>query len=153
MEAQTQQSIRSFFEQSLREYWQERYAAHQKGTSSRARFLEGHYLKAPTGLNASIHDAYGYYIQHVRDQDWGNAHLIHLWIGETEVYAVHVTTEGDDGWIEVFTAEGELAGAARRYMELLAWEDSSEGIRERVQNGSFPPALADRAERTLWGKS
>jgi hypothetical protein len=72
-------------------------------------------------------------------------------VGDQPVYAVRVTTDGDDGWLELYDERGTELGVGRTYVELIAWGDRAT-IRAAVENGEFPPELSDRDTRTLWGK-
>ena len=57
-------------------------------------------------LPASVRESYGYYYTNVEENDWGTARIYeHEFEGQT-VYAVTVTTDGDDGYIETFDAAG-----------------------------------------------
>jgi hypothetical protein len=103
-------------------------------------------------LPRSVQKAYDYYVEQVEDEDWGTAVLFRVPIeGVGTTYAVRVTTDGDDGWLEVFDDQGRNAGVGRTYIELVAWGPAA-AIREQVDTGEYPPKLANRNELTLWGR-
>ena len=70
-------------------------------------------------------------------------------------YAIRVTTDGNDGWIEIFNEPSESLGAARTYFEVMSWRepetlrknylDLSEG---KYQN--FEAEIEEMEKYTLW---
>lgn len=153
-------TIHTQFADHLYAAWRERYAAAQRGEESAAPLLPGSRMpwewqrEILSALPAPVRAAYEYYDTHVQQADWGT---VALWKAAAEgdganIYAVHVTTDGDDGWLELYAEDGGWLGGARRYLELLAWDDDVAALRALVASGDYPPALDDRATRTLWGK-
>jgi hypothetical protein len=149
--------IRADFEHRLREYEARQYAAAQQGADAQERFLDEYTIpreaveQEAATIPPTVRDAYAYYRGTVEAQDWGSVRLYRVPVGEQPVYAVRVTTDGDDGWLELYDEQGTELGVGRTYLELVAWGDRAT-IRAQVQSGEFPPELSDRATRTLWGK-
>ena len=71
----------------------------------------------------SVHAAHDYYLNTVEKQDWGSVSLYKVPVGDQPIYAVRVTTDGDDGWLELYDAQGTELGVGRTYLELIAWGD------------------------------
>jgi hypothetical protein len=164
----TGDTARAFFARALHSYWQEEYAAYQAHRPSRNAppgvtpavgeqagqwFLFAFRLERallPT-LPEPVRQAYAFYFHAVEAHDWGNVYLYGVSLAGTPLYIIRTTTDGDDGWVELYDGAGALLGAGRTYIELVAWGEQAT-IRSQVATGDFPPALADRAARTLWGK-
>jgi hypothetical protein len=149
--------IRAEFETWLREYWVRQYVATQQGADAQERFLDEYTIpheaveQEAATIPPGVRDAYAYYLGTVEAQDWGSVRLYRVPVGDQPVYAVRVTTDGDDGWLELYDEQGTELGVGRTYLELVGWGDRAT-IRAQVQSGEFPPQLSDRATRTLWGK-
>ena len=118
---------------------------HQAMLEANRQACFGQHEVAPDGLPAGVRDALAFYTRNVPAEWWGAPRLLRY----DEFYAVRVTTDGDDGWLEVYALDGSLLGAARTYLELLAWGDR-DAVRAMVHRGSYPPELADRMARTLY---
>ena len=146
---------RQFVENSLREYWEERGKVYLENREPEEEFLQSymiHSLHLPenrTGIPESVLEANDFYNQHCGN--WGGAAVYELNVEGKPTYIVRVSTDGDDGWVEVFNEEGHLLGAARTYIELVAWGYVGT-IRNYVFNGKFPDELKDRQIRTLWAQ-
>jgi hypothetical protein len=140
--------IRRFYEQELRAYWAEA----DRGV------LDQYRLESPSGdeqrrhLPRSVQKAYAFYKEQVQDEDWGNVYLLQVPVeGVGPTYAVRVTTDGDDGWLEVFDAQGRNAGVGRTYLEWIAWGPAA-AIRAQVDTGEYPARLADKLPPILRDK-
>ena len=149
--------IRTEFENRLKQYWDARYAAARQDVDVQERFLDAYKIPReavqqgqPT-IPPSVQEAYAYYLQTVEAQAWGSVALYRVPVGDQPVYAVRVTTDGDDGWLELYDDQGTELGVGRTYLELVGWGDRAT-TRAQVQTGEFPPELSDRDTRTLWGK-
>ena len=149
--------IRTEFENRLQQYWAARYAAAQQDVEMQERFLDAYKIPRETMqqeaslVPPTVRDAYAYYRGTVEAQDWGSVRLYRVPVRDQPVYAVRVTTDGDDGWLELYDDQGTELGVGRTYLELVGWGDRAT-IRAQVENGEFPPELSDRDARTLWGK-
>ena len=141
-----------FVEHELKAFWQARYTAYLAGEESLTRFLQP-FERTPTAtLPTTVAEAYQFYFAAVQAADWGNVYLIQSSVEGQLFYLIHVTTDGDDGWIELYGLDGSLLGAARRYLELVEWDDQA-SLRQQTNTGEFPAALQARFGETLWGKS
>jgi hypothetical protein len=149
--------VQAAYAAALQRYWQDAYAGYQAARADDAaagelpRFLAPYHLdrSALPELPTAVQDAYSYYQRQVEAKDWGSVYLYAVPILSAQTYAVRTTTDGDDGWLEIYAADGALLGAARTYIELVAWDDVA-ALRAQTATGAFPPTLADRQMRTLW---
>ncbi|MCU0551808.1 MAG: hypothetical protein MUC48_20905 [Leptolyngbya sp. Prado105] len=88
----------------------------------------------------SVLDAYDYYVAEVEAADWGTVSATIEKIQNQEVLAITVTTDGSDGWVELFDLEGKQLGAARTLEEWTAWGNINE-IRAFTQTSDLPQDL------------
>ncbi len=148
MDASTQ-AIRQWYERALHAYWLGEYRAYLHGEETLAEFLEAYSIAPLAELPAPAAQAYTYYDERVQQRDWGNVRSYRVAIDGTTTYAIYVTTDGDDGWLEIYAADGTLLGAARTYIELIGWSDVA-FIRAQTEDKGFPVGMDLSA--TLWGK-
>jgi hypothetical protein len=82
--------------------------------------------------------AHAHYKMHVQDQDWGSVRVYRVPTDGPVTYAVRVTTDGDDGYLEVYDEGGTLLVAGRTSVEAIAW-----GSRDwvRAQEGKSYPRI------------
>ncbi|NJN30491.1 MAG: hypothetical protein HC824_08740 [Synechococcales cyanobacterium RM1_1_8] len=103
-------------------------------------------LKQPEnreGMPAAMLAAYDYYAEQIAAQDLGRVDGVTLLVGEQITFGVAVTTDGEDGWIEVYDIEGQLLGAARTYLDQVQWGER-EQMRSLVETSALPPELEAR---------
>jgi hypothetical protein len=140
-------------------YWQEQYRNYCQGDEGdpedfalyRHAVMAVREMADPPGIPPAVLDAYGFYGQQVEERDCGVVTVAQLPVDEQDTFAVFVTTDGDDGWLEVFDSNGTTLGTARVYLELLLWGAQSD-IRAMVHTGAYPIAAETLAAQTLWGK-
>ncbi|GAB4459533.1 MAG: hypothetical protein OHK0037_05070 [Elainellaceae cyanobacterium] len=152
----------------LKDFWQAKYAAYQSGEDAaeemplrqnailpgNASAIAGIGIAGAPPLPANVQAAYDFYHENVMQHDWGSVSVSQMPMEgapDGAVYAVVTTTDGDDGWLELFDLDGNPLGAARTYLELVSWGDP-EVLREQVHTGAFPEELETRMDTTLWGK-
>ncbi len=143
------ESVKDYLQQELYDFWLTKYRAYMQEIDDHAEFLEECRIDRSTELPGKAAEAYEFYYKNIMQQDLGSVNAYTVDIDDQLVCLVEATTDGDDGWIEAYDMQGELIGAARRYIELLAWGDVEE-IRSLVQNNDLPTNLD--ASATLWGK-
>ena len=144
-------AAQAFVERELLVFWQERYAAYRSGQERTIRFLQSAEVAPTSALPPAVAQAYQFYVDRVEAVDWGNVYLLHPTVQGRPFYLIYVTTDGDDGWLELYGRDGSFLGAARRYLELVTWDDQ-QTLRQQTANGEFPAALQHRMANTLWGK-
>jgi hypothetical protein len=153
--------VQDWYTNRLKEYYSQYYRAsvafdegesdddaealYPKNTELGSALVAVEPAKLPDGARA----AYAYYKKHVMDEDWGTVRAYRISVAETVTFAIRVTTDGDDGWLEVYDENGALVGAGRTYIELVAWH-TPEQIRGLIAGRNLPPGLDPKA--TLWGK-
>jgi hypothetical protein len=148
---------RTFFEERYAEWWSGVYAAQEAGVEYVGPALLAEYALSPEArdaatLPAQVIAALDFYFTEVEAQDWGNVTLHFVDspdAGGEPLWAIRTSTDGDDGWLEVYAADGELLGAARTWIELIAWNPRPQA-RAMVGSRDYPASLADRNDRTLW---
>lgn len=141
----------AFVERELRVFWQERYAAYRAGQERTTRFLQPWEVVPTATLPPAVAQAYQFYLDKVEAADWGNVYLLQPRVQGRSFYLIYVTTDGDDGWLELYGRDGTFLGAARRYLELVSWGDP-QMLRQQTATGEFPTALKHRLADTHWGK-
>lgn len=147
----TPAATQAFVEQELRTFWQGRDAAYLVGEESLLRFLQPLELVPTPDLPRPVAQAYAFYVAAVERADWGNVYLLQPTVQGRPFYLIYVTTDGDDGWLELYRSDGSSLGAARRYLELVEWSDVAT-LRAQTGTGEYPAALRTRFAETLWGK-
>jgi hypothetical protein len=70
--------------------------------------------------------------------DWGAAWIHRQRIGAADVFYVHVGTDGDGGWLEVFDDAGTFLLAASLDGDRIIWE-TRDVARARIASGEPPP--------------
>jgi hypothetical protein len=145
-------AAQEFVEHEYREFYGALAVACAEHRDSDRAFLGGESfenLQLPQSrvdLPTPVLNAYDFYNKHCGD--YGGARIYKAQIEEQDIYIVRVTTDGDDGWVEIFDGAGQQLAAGRTYIELISW-----GAVEEVRSYSgteFPAALDDRQTRTMW---
>ncbi len=150
--------VRQFCESELKAYWQKKYTAYCEGQETNIPLSLCQNLLTPLqvaqnrdGIPQRVLDAYKFYDEYVMQQDWGSVTLARVAIADQDTYVIRVTTDGDDGWLEIFDTTGKVLGAARTYLELVSWGEIKP-IRAAVDTGEYPAELEARMDSTLWGR-
>ncbi|NEN92773.1 MAG: hypothetical protein F6K48_29310 [Okeania sp. SIO3H1] len=133
----------------LLNYWQKCYTEFIENRDTDEQIWDDRELN-PEELSENAYAAYQFYRETVEMGDWGSVLAYRMEVEEEAIEIVYVVTDGDDGWLEAYDLDGNILGAARRYIELLAWKNV-EDVRGQVETGGFPPEL--NRESTLWGRS
>ncbi len=149
-------SIRAWYSERLREFTDARYQLYLSNSDANDELNPKHHELSPAAekvqrdvwplLPAEVREAAQFYYGRVEAEDWGSVGVYRVPAGTTATLAVRVTTDGDDGWLEVYDLQGQLLGAGRTYIELIAWAPREE-VREQFGD-NWPEAL-DRS-KTLW---
>jgi len=86
-----------------------------------------------SGLPAELGAAFDYYYEKVEQQDWGSVRTLAMEVDGQTAYAVTVTTDGDDQYLELFAADGTPLASGMKYPdEAPAWDATFGGIRSKV---------------------
>lgn len=143
MNTQVQHNVQTL----LQDYWNNKYQAYKRGEEIEEEFLQHSKVDRDGAVPEAVKEAIQYYYENVEKRDVGVVRLYQLSVENTNVFVVRTTTDGDDGWVELFNENGESLGVGRTYIELVAW-DEPEALRAQTQNGEYPAQL-DTAS-TLW---
>lgn len=151
----TRRKIRHQYETLLRHWLARSYEAYKAGEEwlPEYRFHEaeqdvrGQIDRFPV----PIQTAFRYYLEHVENADFGNVRLRQVPTLPVPTIAVRVTTDGDDGWLEIYTLDGQRIGVGRTYLELVGW-GATAPIRTQTDTAKFFPGFQTRFDQTLWGK-
>ena len=143
---------RAIIESHMHFFWSTRYAAYSNDQEDDNNFLEVYKRSRQTlaATPSTVQAAHSYYYENVESADWGSVRLYFVPLGEHGFFVVRTTTDGDDGWIELFGQDGVELGFGRTYIEQIGWT-TQEVLRAQVDSGDFPPTLENRYEQTLWG--
>lgn len=144
--------IKRHYEELYESHTLKQYRAYIRNEESDEEVLLGRYLldihrnpELLQNLPESVKASYAYYSG--RDIGWLRVCQVEY---ENDVtYAVLLSTDGDDGWLEIYDQHGKEIGVGRTYIELIGWGKVDE-IRAQVQDFSFPRSLQDKEKRTLW---
>lgn len=138
--------IRRAIEVQLQNYWQELYNEYIEDGETDAEIWDGREIEVEQ-LADNPKTAYQFYRETVEMEDWGSVRAYRTELEGEAIDIIYVVTDGDDGWLEAYDDRGNLIGAARRYIELLAW-GNVEDLRGQVKTLEFPSELDKNA--TLW---
>ena len=105
-------------------------------------------------LPDSLQEALWFYQESVEQADWGSVWLYQMPIADNlpphcAFVAVETSTDGDDGWVELYLPTGEALGFGRTYLELVYWGEKVPN-RRYVRTGEFPRQAAQRQQRTMF---
>jgi hypothetical protein len=139
--------VRNFYEAQLRSYWQAQFAAFQKEEEQAGIFLGSFLLDQSALLPPTVQKALAFYEQQIVDHDLGSTRIFRVPVNGQDTYALEVTTDGSDGWLEVYDSNGDPLGYGRTFIELVSW-GSKDAIRALVDDFEFPPGF-DPA-KSLW---
>ena len=154
---------RHFYENSILSYFIQQYEAFLKDEELDARPFEDFQIDRneedlPEQVKASVQ----FYLDQIESKDIGAVRLHRIPFAKTLVdsrakeeqehfFITRTTTDGDDGWVELFTSNGDAMGYGRTYIELVSWGEKDD-IRALTESSEFPADLDNRNEQTLWGK-
>jgi hypothetical protein len=155
--SKSNKAAQDWYGHRLAEYFQRRYLAMLEGEEDEeAVELGDEAVRIPREefgpLPEEVRTAHAYYHQHYTQADIGSARVYRVPTGRKTTYAVRVTTDGDDGYLEVYDERGGLLAAGRTYLELIAWGDREWLRAQALTPGELPPELQQITWKTLWGK-
>lgn len=151
----TRRKIRRQYETMLALWWKHSYEAYKAGEEWLPEYRFHEEEKDLRGqmehLPEPIQTAFRYYLEHVEDADFGNVRVRQVPTLPVPTIAVRTTTDGDDGWLEIYTLDGQRIGVGRTYLELVGW-GATAPIRAETDTAGFFPSFQARFGQTLWGK-
>jgi hypothetical protein len=85
------------------------------------------------GVPDAVKQSLAYYTTNAEDNDWGTAHLVKAQVEGDDVWAVITTTDGDDGYLEVFDGAGrELGSALKMDGDPAQWDAEFGAVRAQL---------------------
>lgn len=81
-------------------------------------------------LSDEVKDAWDYYFFKIEQADWGTARLYRLVVDDMTIYTIWATTDGDDGWLEVYDVQGNKLCVGKIDIDTVNWRGIE--IREEV---------------------
>lgn len=133
---------RSYQAYKAGEEWLPEYRFHEAEEDVRAQIDH---------LPTAVQEAFRYYFEHVENADWGNVYVRKVPTLPVPTIALRIRTDGDDGWLEVYSLEGQRVGVARTYLELADWGPTLP-LRHQTDTGAFFKSFEGRFGQTIWGK-
>lgn len=132
--------------QTIRDIWANQHAQAYQAQDSEVQSFQANPSisldlsdeKVRSTVPQPVLEAYDYYLNQI--SDWGSVSVAQEKIQNQDIYAVTVSTDGDDGWAELFDAEGQELGAARTLCEKVAWDDINT-VRSYTKNSELPSEL------------
>jgi hypothetical protein len=148
------ESVKQVYVQRLRTHYLAQYKAYCQEQELGDRYDLGQEHLISEAAISTLPEAVSSLWQTALDQgDSYYPKVYRLAIDGQDTYAVRVTTDGDDGWLTIFDAEGQLLASAQTYLEVVAWADISliSGQLNEIFKAPIPGFEAAQSQ-TLWGK-
>lgn len=76
-------------------------------------------------LPNNVKQAYDFYKENVEDADFGCARVYSIPVDNVPVYAVAVITDGDDGYLEIYSKSGEEIACGKNDCDTINWSDKA----------------------------
>ena len=149
-------AVQQFYVQRFREYYAARYKAYQTGSElDDLHELGQANLIADAGrdrLPAPIHP---FWEAAIAEGDSYYPAIYKLSVQDQDTYALRITTDGDDGWLVIFDAEGNLLASAQTYIEVIIWAEDAvlKSINPATLLKTSLPGIEAAASQTLWGQA
>lgn len=106
--------------ETIRHYFEEQF---KKGQT-----IDNEYLISRNEFEASrrsypqlVREAYDLYFEEVECGDWGSVRFYMMPVAEEDVFIIHTTTDGDDGWLELIALDGSPLGLGKTYLDEIKW--------------------------------
>lgn len=150
-DAGTIEAVKRGYELSLRDQVWREYQAYLARKEPPRGWLESWRINPETEyLPESVANAYSFYRRNIDERDVGSTRLFRLSMAGSLSYAVRTTTDGDDGWLEVFDGFGRPVGAARTYLEWVAWDEAARVRSVATGEGPEISGLVGAGARSFW---
>ncbi|MBD3884368.1 hypothetical protein IFO70_21735 [Phormidium tenue FACHB-886] len=144
------EAVKQVYAQRLREYYEARYESYRSGTELDDPYELGQQNLVLDGkreeLPAPVREVWEMAI------DKGESYyptIYQIPVQEQDTYAVRIRTDGDDGWLAIFNAEGDLLALAQTYIEVVVWADIDSLPIDNLLSVSVP-GIEEAASQTLW---
>ncbi|MEM6398277.1 MAG: hypothetical protein AAF741_18140 [Bacteroidota bacterium] len=138
-------AAKAHFTEAWMAHWKADYAAYLADRDFDVKFMIDQQQADDSQAPDRVQRAFRYYSENVENEDFGWVRLFR----HPTYWAVLTTTDGDDGWIELYTPEGETLTGGRSWLELIHW-DERDVLRGQTKTGDLPDELVDREADTIW---
>lgn len=91
-------------------------------------------------LPNSVWESYKLYNK-AEEGDWGKAYGLRITIEGQDTLIIRTTTDGGDGWLEVFNAQGNNLASARTNYNAIAWRPMFQIRQYFLSENKYPPEL------------
>jgi hypothetical protein len=100
-------------------------------------------MKQVAKLPKGVQEAFNFYFKNVETADWGSVGVYKLKVDGQQVYAVHTSTDGDDGYSELFNHAGKrLATGLSGFKDnghggfdnITTWDTTLGTVRAKIQS-------------------
>lgn len=121
----------------VRQFYEAKIASNQDRFEAFARDESLGNLRDPVErakIPRQVLEACDFYYRNVLENDWGNVRVFRIPVDGAPTFAVRVTSDGGDGWLEVFDERGGTLGTARTDCGLVQWRPRDE-IRKHATDG------------------
>ncbi len=106
-------SIRTFFENLLQ---------NRQSIEGNFHIPRSEYEAAKKAYPQLVREAYDLYYENVECGDWGTVRFYLMPVRDEEIFVIQTTTDGDDGWLEVYDLTGNPLGLGKTYLEEIEWK-------------------------------
>ncbi len=110
----TPESVKKIFDDACKNSDGDRFFAYELGTRIDKNDLPN-----------NVKEAYNFYKIHVEDADFGGVAVHQISVDAVPVYAVIVVTDGDDGYLEIYSQTGEEIACGKNNDEEITWSDKA----------------------------
>lgn len=99
-------------------------------------------MKLVAKLPKAVQEAFHFYFNNVEQADWGSVGVYKTTVNGQAVFAVHTSTDGDDGYLELFNYAGKriatgLTGFADDgkggFVPTTTWDKKLGDVRKNIQ--------------------
>ncbi len=107
-----QEAVKKFFSQA------------RKNSNRKRNFVKewGDRLRE-NDVPSNVKKAYNFYYKKVEEADFGTVRIYKISIDNVPVYAVTVVTDGDDGYLEIYSHQDEEIACGMNDSEVIVWGD------------------------------
>ncbi|MGB3641043.1 MAG: tetratricopeptide repeat protein, partial [Rivularia sp. (in: cyanobacteria)] len=132
----TQKSVEQFFNQ-LREYPKGEYTFIHNFPEKHEDVITDLWNNDLNQLPNNVQESFRFYKETVEDGDFGSVRVYKYSSAIVPIYVVGVSTDGDDGYIEIYRQTGEQIACGRYDADVINWcdrETARAPLNEMIQN-------------------
>ncbi|AFY58684.1 putative lipase [Rivularia sp. PCC 7116] len=119
----TPESVKKIFDDARKNSDQEQYFVRDLGTSVNSNELPN-----------NVKQAYDFYQKNVEDADIGSAGVYEIPVNNVPVYVVTGVTDGDTGYLEIYSKSGEEIACGENDCDTIKWSDKETTRTDLVSN-------------------